>query len=181
MFGLGNLIGGAMKIGGSIFGGIKASQAMKDVEKSYGEQLMDAIREHDRKANQDFTQRADAQQVWTHTLDYIKDRNKQAAGTQAVMGGTEESVAATKAANAQSLADTASQIAAAGANLKDKYDSDLYNRKAEINNGLRALKLGKVNNIISAVNGVSTAASDIAADSGLDDIQLWKRKNENEG
>ena len=35
------------------------------------------------------------------TFDRIRDRNKAAAGRQAVMGGTEEGVAATKAANAE--------------------------------------------------------------------------------
>ena len=70
-----------------------------------------------------FTQRADAQQLLNYTSEQIKKRNKQAAGTAAVMGGTEESLAAEKAANASAMAETASKIAAEGANRRDNIDA----------------------------------------------------------
>lgn len=178
MFGLGSLIGGAMKIGGSIFGGYKASQAMKQVRKNLDNQLRENQDWYDRRYNEDATQRADAQRMLAMTNQAIKERNKAAAGTQAVMGGTEESVAATKAANANALADTASQIAVAGANRKDDIENKYIANKANINKQLNDMQTQKANNIVNAVNGVSSAANDIAMNSGLDDIQLWKRKNE---
>lgn len=162
MFGLGSLIGGAMKIGGSIFGGIKASQAMKQVRRNLEQQQRENQDWYDRRYNEDATQRADAQRMLTMTNEAIKNRNRGAAGTQAVMGGTEESVAATKAANANALADTASQIAVAGANRKDQVESQYQARKDTINKQLNDMQTQKANNIISAVNGVSSAASDIA-------------------
>lgn len=162
MFEPGSLIGGAMKIGGSIFGGLKASQAMKQVEKNLEQQRRENQDWYDRRYNEDATQRADAQRMLTMTMDAIRDRNRAAAGTQAVMGGTEESVAATKAANANALADTASQIAVAGANRKDNIESQYITRKGAINDKLNNLQQQKANNIINAVNGVSSAASDIA-------------------
>ena len=163
MLGLGSLIGGAMKIGGSIFGGLKASQAMKQVRKNLEKQQRENQDWYDRRYNEDATQRADAQRMLTMTMDAIRDRNRAAAGTQAVMGGTEESVAATKAANANALADTAAQIAVAGANRKDNIESQYITRKGAINDKLNNLQQQKANNIISAVNGVSSAASDIAS------------------
>ena len=178
MFGLGSLIGGAMKIGGSIFGGYKASQAMKQVRKNLDNQLRENQDWYDRRYNEDATQRADAQRMLAMTNQAIKERNKAAAGTQAVMGGTEESVAATKAANANALADTASQIAVAGANRKDDIENKYIANKANINKQLNDMQTQKANNIVNAVNGVSSAANDIAVNSGLDDIQLWNRKNE---
>lgn len=178
MFGLGSLIGGAMKIGGSIFGGYKASQALKQVRKNLDNQLRENQDWYDRRYNEDATQRADAQRMLAMTNQAIKERNKAAAGTQAVMGGTEESVAATKAANANALADTASQIAVAGANRKDDIENKYIANKANINKQLNDMQTQKANNIVNAVNGVSSAANDIAMNSGLDDIQLWKRKNE---
>ncbi len=177
MLGLGSLIGGAMKIGGSIFGGYKASQAMKEVKKNLDQQKRENQDWYDRRYNEDATQRADAQRVWQMTQDAIRERNRQAAGTAAVMGGTEEGVAATKAANASALADTAAQIAVAGANRKDNIENQYMTKKDSINKQLNDLQKQKANNIISAVNGVSSAASDIAGNSGLDDIQLWKRNN----
>jgi len=175
MFGLGSLIGGAMKIGGSIFGGIAASRAMKQVRRNLEQQQRENQDWYDRRYNEDATQRADAQRMIALTNEAIKQRNKAAAGTAAVMGGTEESLATTKAANASALADTAAQIAVAGANRKDQIENQYMSRKDTINKQLNDMQTQKANNIISAVNGVSSAASDIAANSGLDDIQLWKR------
>lgn len=163
MFGLGSLIGGAIKIGSSIFGGIKASQAMKQVEKNLNQQMQDNQNWYDRRYNEDATQRADAQRMLAMTNQAIKERNKAAAGTAAVMGGTEESVAATKAANANALADTAAQIAVVGANRKDQIENQYMAKKDNINQQLNNLKVNKANNIINAVNGVSSAVSDAAS------------------
>ena len=163
MFGIGSLIGGAMKIGSSIFGGIKASQAMKQVEKNLNQQMQDNQNWYDRRYNEDATQRADAQRMLAMTNQAIKERNKAAAGTAAVMGGTEESLAATKAANASALADTAANIAIAGANRKDSIENQYMTKKDSINEKLNNLTQQKANNIINAVNGVSSAASDVAS------------------
>lgn len=159
---IGSLISGGLKIAGSIFGGIKASQAMKKVQQNLEQQQKENQDWYDRRYNEDATQRADAQRMLTMTNELIKQRNKSAAGTQAVMGGTEESVAATKAANAQSMADTASQIAVAGAQRKDNIENQYLDKKATINKQLNDLQQQKANNIINAVNGVSGAASGIA-------------------
>ena len=163
MFGIGSLIGGAMKIGSSIFGGIKASQAMKQVEKNLNQQMQDNQNWYDRRYNEDATQRADAQRMLAMTNQAIKERNKAAAGTAAVMGGTEESLAATKAANASALADTAANIAIAGANRKDSIENQYMTKKDSINEKLNNLTQQKANNIINAVNGESSAASDVAS------------------
>ena len=176
MFGLGSLIGGAMKIGSSIFGGIKASQAMKQVENNLNNQMRENQDWYDRRYNEDATQRADAQRMLAMTMDAIRDRSMDAKGTQAVMGGTEESMAATKAANANALADTAANIAIAGANRKDSIENQYMTKKDSINEKLNKLTEQKANNIINAVNGVSDAASGIASNSGLNDIRLFGKK-----
>lgn len=175
MLGLGSLIGGAMKIGGSIFGGIKASQAMKKVENNLKQQQAENQMWYDQRYNEDATQRADAQRMLAITNEAIKNRNRQAAATQAVMGGTEESVAASKAANADAMADAAAQIAAAGANRKDDIESKYMTNKSTINKQLNDMQTQKAKNITEAVNGVSDAAAGIA-EGGLNDILIGKRK-----
>lgn len=167
-----------MKIGGSIFGGYKASQAMKQVKKNLEQQQRENQDWYDRRYNEDATQRADAQRMLAMTNDLIKQRNRAAAGTQAVMGGTEEGVAATKAANASALADTAAQIAVAGANRKDNIEQQYITRKGAINDKLNNLQQQKANNITQAVGGVSSAASDIAG-GALDDIIVFGKKKDN--
>lgn len=96
ILGLGSVLGGALGIGGSIFGGISASKAMKKVKKNLETQQSENQDWYDRRYNEDATQRADAQRILTMINESIRQRNQQAAGAQAVMGGTEESVAAAK-------------------------------------------------------------------------------------
>ena len=95
---------------------------MKKVKKNLQAQKQANQDWYDRRYNEDATQRADAQRILTMTEESIKNRNRQAAGAQAVMGGTEESVAATKAANNQALADATSQIAVNAEARKDQIE-----------------------------------------------------------
>lgn len=159
---IGSIVGGALNIGASIFGGIKRAKAAKKVKANLQNQLKENQDWYDRRYNEDATQRADAQRLITMTEESIKNRNKQAAGTAAVMGGTEESVAAAKAANNGALADTMSQIAVNAEQRKDAIEGQYMERKAGINNQLNDMEMKKAQNISQAVQGVASAAGDIA-------------------
>lgn len=151
-----------MNIAGSIFGGIAASKAMKKVKNNIEDQKRDNQNWYDQRYNEDATQRADAQRILTQTQEAIRNRNRQAAGTQAVMGGTEESVAAAKAANNQALADATAQIAVNAENRKDQIEQAYQQRDADLQNRLNDLEINKANAISQAVQGVGSAASGIA-------------------
>lgn len=159
---LGSAIGGALGIGGSIFGGISASKAMKRAKRIVEGEMKDNQNWYDRRYNEDATQRADAQRILTMTNDNIRQRNQQAAGAQAVMGGTEESVAAAKAANNQALADATSQIAVNGERRKDQIESQYMQTKSDLNEKLRNIEIGKANAVSQAVQGVAQAGSNMA-------------------
>ena len=126
------LISGAvnlLKTGGDLYSKNKASDAaqqgiqyQEDKDGFINQEESRLQNWYDRNYNADTTQRADAQSLLNYTAEQIKKRNKAAAGTQAVMGGTEESVAAEKQANSSAMAETASRIAAAGASRKDNID-----------------------------------------------------------
>lgn len=144
------ILGSALKIGGSIFGGISASKAMKRVKRNLEDQRRRNQYWYDRRYNEDATQRADAQRILSITQENIRQRNQQAAGAQAVMGGTEESVAATKAANNAALADAASQIAVNGERRKDAIEQQYLQTDADIQNKLNNLEINKANAISQA-------------------------------
>lgn len=152
------LIGAALGAAGSIFGGLSASKAMKNVKANIERQQRENQDWYDRRYNEDATQRADAQRILTMTEQSIKKRNKAAAGTAAVMGGTDESVAADKAANAQTMADATSQIAANADARKDAIENQYMSRKTELNNQLNQIEQGKAQAISQAVQGVTGAA-----------------------
>ncbi len=153
------LIGSAVGAAGTIFGGISASKAMNKMKKNIEAQRKSNQDWYDRRYNEDATQRADAQRILTQTEQSIKNRNQQAAGAQAVMGGTEESTAAAKAANNQALADATSQIAVNADARKDKIEQTYQQNEANYANQLNQLEQGKAQGIASAVQGVASAAS----------------------
>lgn len=155
------LIGTALGAVGSVFGGISASKAMKKAKKNVQEQVQKNQDWYDRRYNEDATQRADAQRILTMTEESIKNRNRQAAGAQAVMGGTEESVAAAKAANNQALADATAQIAANGEQRKDQIEQQYQQRDAELQNQLQQIEINRAQAISGAVQGVASAASSL--------------------
>lgn len=153
------LIGSAIGAAGSIFGGISASKAMKRAKKNVEAQRQKNQDWYDRRYNEDATQRADAQRILTQTEESIKQRNKQAAGSAAVMGGTDESVAAAKAANNQALADATSQIAANAEARKDNIEATYMANDNAFVEQLNQLEQGKAQAIGQAVQGVASAAS----------------------
>lgn len=162
-----SLIGAGLKIGGAVYGGIKASQAMKKMQRQIQQQKQENTNWYNRRYNEDATQRADAVRALQKVEDSIKNRNRAAAGTQAVMGGTEESVAAAKAANNEALSQTASNIAAQADARKDAIEQQYRQEDSRLQGQLNQLQAQKAQNIANAVTGVAGAAGSIASmDSG---------------
>ena len=153
------LIGSAIGAAGAIFGGISASAAAKKAKKNVEAQRQKNQDWYDRRYNEDATQRADAQRILTQTEESIKQRNQQAAGSAAVMGGTDESVAAAKAANNQALADATTQIDAAADARKDNIEATYMQNDNAFNEQLNQIEMGKAQAIGQAVQGVANAAS----------------------
>lgn len=142
-----------------IFGGISKNKMLKQQMKMVNEQKRENQDWYDSRYNEDATQRADAQRILAITEQNIRNRNRQAAGTAAVMGGTDESVAATKAANAQAMADAASQIAVAGDRRKDQIEGQYRERQHQLDEQLRQLKAGKLN-VLDIAGGALGGAAD---------------------
>lgn len=155
------LIGAAIGAAGSIFGGISASKAMRKMKANVEAQKKANQDWFDRRYNEDATQRADAQRILTMTEESIKNRNKAAAGAQAVMGGTEESVAAAKAANNKALSDATSQIAVNAEQRKDSIEQQYQQRDADLTNQLNEIEQNKANAIGQAVQGVTGATGSL--------------------
>lgn len=153
------LIGTALGAVGGIFGGISASKAINKAKKNIEAQRQKNQDWYDQRYNEDATQRADAQAILTRTEENIRNRNKAAAGAQAVMGGTDESVAATKEANNQALADATSNIAANADRRKDAIEQTYQQKDDNYVNQLNNLEQQKANAISQAVQGVGQAGA----------------------
>ena len=150
-----------MGAAGAIFGGLSASAAMRKMRKSIEAQRKKNQDWYDQRYNEDSTQRADAQRMLTMTEESIRQRNQQVAGAQAVTGGTDEALAASKEANNKALADAASQIAAAGDARKDQIESTYQQKDDQYAQQLQNLQQQKAATISQAVQGVTSAAGEL--------------------
>ena len=164
---LGGIIGGTAGALGGIFGGISKNKMLKKQMAMIKEQKRENQDWYDRRYNEDSTQRADAQAILTQTADMIRRRNQQSAGTQAVMGGTEESAAAAKDANSKALSDATSQIAVAGAQRKDQIEGQYRERQQQLDETLRQLQGQKQDGFQMVSNAIGGAANGFASGMGL--------------
>lgn len=162
---IGAIIGAATAIGSSIFSGIKSAQAARKKKKQLAREKAENEAWYSRRYNEDATQRADAQRLLRQTQEAIRNRNREAAGTQAVVGGTEESVAATKEANAKAMSDTASAIAAQGEARKEQVEESYRNQDRTINKELGEMESERAQNIADtgaqAISAIGTMANAI--------------------
>ena len=160
---IGSLIGTAISAAASIYGGMKASEAMDEAKAGLGFYRRKNQDWYERRYNEDATQRADAQAVLTRVEDDIRKRNRAAAGTQAVMGGTEESVAAAKAANNEALANAAANIAANGEARKDAIESQYLQTDANLMQSLTEIEKERAAAISQAIGGVAKTSGNIGS------------------
>lgn len=164
---LGGIIGAAAGAVGNIFGGISKNKMLKKQMAMVKEQQKANQDWYDQRYNEDSTQRADAQAMLTRTAEEIKNRNRASAGSQAVMGGTEESVAATKEANAQAMANATSSIVQAGEQRKDKIEQQYMEKKDQLDDQMRQLQGQKQSVLDIAGGAIGGAASGFASGMGL--------------
>lgn len=149
---IGAILGAAAGALGGLFGGLSRNKQIDEQQKALEKSKQENQDWYDRRYNEDSTQRADAQRVLSLTEEAIKRRNRGAAGRAAVMGGTEESVAATKEANAKAMGNAAGQIAAQGEARKERVEQQYLNRKQNLTDQINGLESQKQNGFDFASN-----------------------------
>lgn len=159
---IGSLIGGGLKLAGAIAGGIANARAAKKIKKQLNKQAADNKAWYDRRFNEDGTQRADAQRALALTEQSIRNRNRNAAGTSAVMGGTDASAAAAKAANSQALTSTMANIAVNADKRKDNIENQYLSNKKAIENKQMGIAQQNAENTAQAVQTMVDIGSGIS-------------------
>ena len=153
------LIGSGIGAAGAVFGGISASKAIKKMKRNIEDQRKKNQDWYDQRYNEDATQRADAQRVLSQTQDMLKRQTDAAAGSAAVGGGTDESVAQAKAQAHDTLGNVMSNNNAAADARKDEIEQTYQaNDNASVEQ-LNNLEQQKAENIAKSVQGVTNAAS----------------------
>lgn len=106
------IAGAAISAASGIAGGIKAREEQRKLERMAEQQQKRAQARLDRDEYMDWTQTAANQRLLTRAREQQAEYIKAAEGRQAVMGGTDESVAAEKQRANQAYADAVAQVAA---------------------------------------------------------------------
>ena len=153
------LIGSGIGAAGSVVGGISASKANKKMERNINEQRKKNQDWYDQRYNEDATQRADAQRVLSQTQEMLKRQTDAAAGSAAVGGGTDESVAQAKAQANDTLGNVMSNINAQADARKDEIEQTYQANDNAYVEQLNNLEQQKANNIAKSVQGVTKATS----------------------
>lgn len=134
---------GAAGVVGSIMGGINSRKARKRQEQILAEREKRATNLYNRDYYKDYTQTTAAQNALRKARDVYKEYTDRTRGTQAVTGGTEESVAAQKAAANNAVADTTAAIATNGENLAQHAQDRFNAQKDAIDNQKEQIEADK--------------------------------------
>lgn len=159
---VGSIIGAGIGALGSIFGGLSASSAIKQRRDGVLRLQQENKDWFDRRYNEDALQRADALALLERTKEAVRNRNQRAAGVQAVMGGTDESVAHEREAGNKAIADVTTNIAAEGARRKDQIEAQYRAQDAALQGQLNDIERDRANATSEAIKGVASAGANIA-------------------
>lgn len=154
-------IGAAAGAAQSIFGSLGKNKMLKRLESSVKQQQGENENWYNRRYNESPTERADYLRLAAETENSIRNRNKGAAGSAAIMGGTEQSVAATKAANANEQANMAAQVTIANQQRKDNIEQQYMAKRDALQDKLDNLQSQKQSIFDIAGNAIGGAADGI--------------------
>ena len=180
---IGALIGAGVSVAGSLIGGAKADKEARKAQQALDQNhqsTMDALR---RRANEDGLQTAASQSALTRAREMFNDNISRAQATQAVMGGTDASVAQAKAQANDALANAASNVAVSAENRRNQAEDAMLaenknyaNQTAAIHNQRAANNTQAANQAMAAGMGMATADMQSKLDTGTGLIEsLWKK------
>lgn len=118
---------------GGLIGSIGSGRAARKSKKAQEEALRQQQQQNEELFNktyyQDIMSRADTQNALRQQRELLKEQNRRQDGQAVVLGATPEAVAAAKKTNTQSIANTTSNIQAAGQQIKDNALNRYYGNK----------------------------------------------------
>ena len=115
-------VGITAALGGAIYGAIKSGRLNREADAIRTRMKNENKEWYNVKMAQDYTQRADVQAAIKKQRELLDEQYKRARATNIVAGGTDEALALQKQAANQSLSQTATDIAARGADYKDNVE-----------------------------------------------------------
>lgn len=128
-----SIAGGVAALGSSIIGAISSSANARKARQLIQNQRDENQRWYNTKMNEDYTQRTDVQNAINKQRELLDEQIKRANARSVVGGASEESVAIAKEQANKSVAEATADIAAAGADYKDRVEQQYRATDAALN------------------------------------------------
>ena len=154
---VGAIIGAAAQVGSSIYGAIKSSQANKRAEQLLRNQRDENQKWYETRMAQDYTRRADVQNVLRKQRELFNEQYQKARGASIVAGGTDESLALQQAQANKTMGDTMGDIAAQAEDYKEAVEQQYREADAQLDQKEIALEQQKAQNIANAAGQMGSA------------------------
>ncbi|MCL2651082.1 MAG: hypothetical protein FWD60_08685 [Candidatus Azobacteroides sp.] len=138
---LGDIAGGVVGLGASIYGGIEAGKARKKMEQYLNQQDAENKAWYNENALSDYTQRADTQNLMRQLRNTLDRQNQISSDTAVVTGATPEQQAVQKQQSDNVIADTYGNIGSLGQQYKDQ----VTNQYLSMKNNLANQRIGMMN------------------------------------
>lgn len=154
---VGALIGAAAQVGSSIYGAVKSSQANKRARALLQNQRDENQKWYEQRMAEDYTQRADAQNILRKQRELLDEQYKRARATNIVAGGTDESLALQQANANDIMGETMSDIAAQASDYKDAVEQQYRSQDSALNQQQIAIEQQQADNIADAAGQMGSA------------------------
>lgn len=146
-----------------IAGGIAGRRAARKNEKIINAAQDRAQDWYDKEYYSDFTQRSDAQAALNQAREILDERYNRTAGSAAVTGATDESVAQQKEANNQVVADVTSNIAERADAYKEQVRADYDNQMNALDQARMGINNQRAQNVATAAGGLAAAGQSLGS------------------
>lgn len=160
---VGAIIGAAAQVGSSIYGAIKSSQANKRAEDLLRNQRDENRKWYETRMAEDYTRRADVQNILRKQRELFQDQYKRARATNVVAGGTDESLALQQAGANETMGETMADVAANAADYKDAVEQQFREKDDAYNQQQIAMEQNKAQQIAKAAGQMGSAVSGLVS------------------
>lgn len=160
---VGAIIGAAAQVGSSIYGAIKSSQANKRAQSLITNQRDENRKWYETRMAEDYTKRADVQNLLRKQRDLFKEQYQRARATNVVAGGTDESLALQQQGANEAMGETMANIAANASAYKEEIEEQYRAKDDALNQQQVAVEQNKAQQIATAAGQMGSAVSGLVS------------------
>lgn len=165
---IGTILGAVGSIGSAIYGAVKSSELNRTANALLENQINGTRDYYNRRLSEDYMNRSDVQSALTKQRELLDEQYKRARATNAVSGGTDESLALQKEAANKSLSETMGSIASAASSYRDRLEEQYRNEMKSYTQERRGILNAQADAVAQAAS--QAGSTFLSAGSGIDQL-----------